>query len=87
MPALSHCPKCGAALTDFTDHEGRSRRKCADCGFIHYDNPTPVVGAIVEHGSVTELLGRSGGRFRALYERQFEGAKGTDDTTTANGHS
>ena len=60
MPAFSHCPKCGAALTDFTDHEGRSRRKGADCGFIHYDNPTPVVAAIVEHGDDIILVQNKG---------------------------
>ena len=28
----------------------RARRRCSQrCGFVHYDNPTPVVAAVVEH--------------------------------------
>lgn len=42
---------CGRELVIATDHEGRERKKCSDeaCGFVHYGNPVPVVGAIVEH--------------------------------------
>ena|SRR5437868_3694267 len=43
------CPKCAAPLVDKVV-ETASRRVCsAGCGFIHYDNPTPVVAAVVEH--------------------------------------
>lgn len=44
-----YCPKCAAPLVDSTvDRE--PRRVCSrPCGFIHYDNPTPVVAAVVEH--------------------------------------
>lgn len=44
------CSRCGAALTSHHDGE-RERLRCADdaCGFVHYDNPTPVVAALVEH--------------------------------------
>jgi NAD+ diphosphatase len=49
MASFSYCPRCGTALAAFTDHEARSRLRCPGCGFIHYDNPTPVVAAIVEH--------------------------------------
>jgi NAD+ diphosphatase len=43
------CPVCAAPLADaIVDREGR--RACsAGCGFVHYDNPTPVVAAVVEH--------------------------------------
>ncbi len=46
---FDYCPKCAAPLVDSTvDRE--SRRVCSrSCGFIHYDNPTPVVAAVVEH--------------------------------------
>ena len=31
-------------------HDGeRERPTCPNCGFIHYDNPDPVVAALVEH--------------------------------------
>ena len=49
MASFSYCPRCGTALQAFVDHEDRERHRCPGCGFIHYDNPTPVVAAIVEH--------------------------------------
>ncbi len=44
------CPQCSTALEAF-EHEGIQRQRCAndDCNFIHWNNPTPVVAAIVEH--------------------------------------
>lgn len=45
-----YCPKCSTALEAF-EHEGIARKRCSspDCDFIHWNNPTPVVAAIVEH--------------------------------------
>ena len=60
MAAFSYCPKCGTALEAFVDHESRSRLKCPGCGFIHYDNPTPVVAAIVEHEGEIILVQNKG---------------------------
>jgi len=49
MPAFNFCPSCTAPLVDQVV-QGEPRRVCgAGCGFVHYDNPTPVVAAIVEH--------------------------------------
>jgi NADH pyrophosphatase NudC (nudix superfamily) len=44
------CPNCGSSLT-VADHGGMPRNGCADkaCGFVHWDNPVPVVAAVVEH--------------------------------------
>lgn len=44
------CPQCGSALVPRED-EGITRNACPDqaCGFVHWDNPTPVVAAVVEH--------------------------------------
>ena len=44
------CPQCARPLESF-ETGGRMRLVCADpkCGFVHWDNPTPVVAAIVEH--------------------------------------
>lgn len=43
------CPNCAAPLVDKAV-EGEPRRICSvGCGFIWYDNPTPVVAAVVEH--------------------------------------
>ena len=52
MSNWNHCPLCGEPLEKFEDIEGTTRQRCtaADCEFIHYDNPTPVVAAIVEYG-------------------------------------
>jgi NADH pyrophosphatase NudC (nudix superfamily) len=36
--------------------QGEKRNACsANCGFVHYDNPTPVVAAVVEHGGMVVL--------------------------------
>jgi NAD+ diphosphatase len=43
------CPRCSAPL-HHAAVDGESRRCCsAGCGFVHYDNPTPVLAAVVEH--------------------------------------
>jgi NAD+ diphosphatase len=48
MVTFQFCPRCGAPLTTPPDRE--SRAACTvECGFVHYDNPTPVVAAVVEH--------------------------------------
>jgi NAD+ diphosphatase len=49
MTGFNFCPKCAAPLTD-TQVNGEARRGCSGgCGFVHYDNPTPVIAAVVEH--------------------------------------
>lgn len=45
MSPFRFCPRCAAALTD---HEGRATCPQPGCGFVHYDNPLPVVAGIVE---------------------------------------
>lgn len=54
---MKFCPKCGKALGTREDG-GRPRAACADpaCGFVHYDNPVPVVAAIVEHEGAVILV-------------------------------
>ncbi len=44
------CPRCAQPLQP-REHGGFVRHGCADaaCGFIWWDNPTPVVAAVVEH--------------------------------------
>ena len=48
MPAR-FCPQCGTPLQT-VEIDGRSRQRCGatDCNYIHWDNPIPVVAAIVE---------------------------------------
>lgn len=45
-----YCPQCATELRE-EDRDGILRMACADgnCDFVHWDNPTPVVAAIVEH--------------------------------------
>jgi len=48
MPTFRFCPRCGAPLTEPATPEARAA--CSKgCGFVHYDNPVPVVAAVVEH--------------------------------------
>ncbi|MDX2245187.1 MAG: NUDIX hydrolase [Bacteroidia bacterium] len=46
---MKYCPTCGKPLTTAL-HAGKDRLACADesCGFVHWNNPVPVVCAIVE---------------------------------------
>jgi NAD+ diphosphatase len=48
--AFRFCPQCTQPLTH-AFHGDRDRLACQDaaCGFILWDNPVPVVAAIVEH--------------------------------------
>jgi NAD+ diphosphatase len=55
MPRFKFCPLCAAPLVERTV-QGRVRCTCtAKCGFTHYDNPTPVVAAVVEHDGMVVL--------------------------------
>jgi ADP-ribose pyrophosphatase YjhB (NUDIX family) len=44
------CPRCAKPL-ETSGYEGVQRQRCPDqaCGFVHWNNPIPVVAAIVEH--------------------------------------
>ena len=47
---MRYCPRCAQPLIDLP-LAGRQRLSCPDlqCGFVHWDNPLPVVAAIIEH--------------------------------------
>ncbi|MCC5812323.1 MAG: NUDIX domain-containing protein [Ectothiorhodospiraceae bacterium] len=46
---MRFCPMCSAALEP-VELGGYPRLRCeAQCGFVHWGNPTPVVAAIVEY--------------------------------------
>lgn len=47
---MRYCPHCAQQLIDLL-LAGRERKACADpqCGWVHWDNPLPVVAAIIEH--------------------------------------
>ena len=55
MPEFHFCPRCAAPLGEIKVR-GEVRSTCsASCGFVHYDNPTPVVAAVVEHNGMIVL--------------------------------
>lgn len=47
---MRYCPHCGSPLVELP-LAGRQRMACPDaqCGWVHWDNPLPVVAGIVEH--------------------------------------
>lgn len=47
---MRYCPQCRAELIEFM-HDGKLRRGCSDnsCGFVYWNNPTPVVACIIEY--------------------------------------
>jgi len=59
--------KCGGALRAARE-DGRTRRRCARCGWTFYDNPVPAVGAVVT-GRAGVLLAR---RARPPYEGTWD---------------
>ena len=61
LDRYQYCPLCSQALTTFHDGE-RLRRRCENCGWVHYRNPTAGVAVILLHDDEL-LLGRrrSGG--------------------------
>jgi len=46
--SFKFCPQCATPLTT-AEVDGVIRAKCPACDFVHWDNPIPVVAAIVEH--------------------------------------
>ncbi|HQR56345.1 MAG TPA: NUDIX domain-containing protein [Burkholderiaceae bacterium] len=59
------CPVCATSLTRQVLGE-RERATCPACGWVHWDNPTPVVAALIEYtGKI--LLARN----RAWPEKMF----------------
>lgn len=59
MDSIKYCPQCAAPLA-VRDIAGRTRRACPDgaCGYVHWDNPLPVVAGLVQVGDAI-LLARN----------------------------
>ena len=55
------CPQCAARLISIS-HEGRSRLACpqAQCDYVFWDNPLPVVAGLVEHQGKVLLIQNKG---------------------------
>ena len=51
--AFRFCPQCAAPLALITQAEDggdKQRLRCAACDFTHWNNPVPVLAAVVEYG-------------------------------------
>ena len=47
-----YCPLCAgelAPITQLEDSGDKERLRCAACGFTHWNNPTPVLAAVIEY--------------------------------------
>ena len=52
--AYQYCPTCTSKLE--MGQEGYMQCSSSDCRFVFYNNPVPVVGAIIEYGEKHVLL-------------------------------
>jgi ADP-ribose pyrophosphatase YjhB (NUDIX family) len=52
------CPRCATPLDDHKEGDS-PRRRCARCGFIHYNNPVPAAGGIIQRDSAVCLVRRA----------------------------
>ena len=51
MSEYRYCPRCAgplASIEQMEDGGPKARLRCAACGFTHWNNPTPVLAAVVE---------------------------------------
>jgi len=46
-PLIRFCPLCGTRMVRRDDH-GQTRPTCPACGYIHYRNPVPASGVILQ---------------------------------------
>ena len=58
---MKFCPTCASPLQP-RQMEGRERLVCPNesCGYVFYDNPVPVVAALLEHGQTVLLVRNKG---------------------------
>ncbi|HNR50031.1 MAG TPA: NUDIX domain-containing protein [Deltaproteobacteria bacterium] len=58
---MRFCPKCGNGLI-WKDIDGKSRKACSSdgCPYVFWDNPTPVVAAVVEYEGDVVLVRNKG---------------------------
>lgn len=48
-PDYQFCPRCATPF-ETREHAGLPRHICPSCGFTHWNNPTPVVAALLQYG-------------------------------------
>jgi ADP-ribose pyrophosphatase YjhB (NUDIX family)/ribosomal protein S18 acetylase RimI-like enzyme len=52
-----YCPVCGHPLVA-REEAGRIRKVCENCGYVHYVNPVPAVGIVIEKDGGVVLIQR-----------------------------
>ena len=57
MTDLIYCPICGHKLGE-REEGGRLRQACDNCGYVHYVNPVPAVGILIEMDGGVVLIRR-----------------------------
>ncbi len=57
MTDLIYCPVCGHTL-GMKEVGGRMRQACPNCGYVHYVNPVPAVGILIEMDGGVVLIRR-----------------------------
>ena len=78
--AFKFCPQCATALAFITQAEDggdKMRLRCAACGYTHWNNPVPVLAAVVEYNGQI-LLARNAawpGKMYALITGFMEAAE------------
>jgi NAD+ diphosphatase len=84
MHEFRFCPNCATPLrliTQLEDGGDKERLRCPACGYTHWNNPTPVLAAVVEyHGQI--LLARNAawsGRMFALITGFMEAGEAPQD--------
>lgn len=58
MKQLAYCPVCGHELGE-REEGGRIRQACDNCGYVHYVNPVPAVGILIEMNGGIVLIRRA----------------------------
>jgi ADP-ribose pyrophosphatase YjhB (NUDIX family)/GNAT superfamily N-acetyltransferase len=58
MATLVYCPVCGHTLGQ-REEGGRIRQACENCGYVHYVNPVPAVGILIEMDGGIVLIRRN----------------------------
>ncbi len=53
----TYCPVCGHKLVA-REEAGRIRKVCENCGYVHYVNPVPAVGILIEMDGGVVLIQR-----------------------------
>jgi NADH pyrophosphatase NudC (nudix superfamily) len=51
-PAFKYCPQCATPLeliASLEDGGEKERMRCVACGYTHWNNPTPVLAAVIEY--------------------------------------